>query len=132
VRGAGAVLTARIVAHHDDGLTELDCAGGRLFVTRRTEAPGQRLRVRIEAQDVILARDRPAAISALNILAGTITAIRQGDGPGVVVQIAVGDDRLLARITRRSALAMDLAVGQDVHAVIKTVAVAQSDIGAIA
>jgi molybdate transport system ATP-binding protein len=36
---------------------------------------------------------------------------------------------LLARVTRRSAEAMGLAVGGRVFAVIKSVAVAQSDVG---
>jgi molybdate transport system ATP-binding protein len=109
VRGAGAVLEALVVAHHADGLTELDCAGGRLFVPLRADPVGQRLRLRIEAQDVMVALDRPTGISALNILAGRVTAIRQGDGPGAVVQIAVGDSLILARVTRRSVLALGLA-----------------------
>jgi len=36
---------------------------------------------------------------------------------------------LLARITRRSALALELEPGADCFAVIKSVAVAQSDVG---
>lgn len=131
VRGAGAVLMGEVVAHHADGLTEVDCAGGRLFVPLRPEPVGQRLRLRIEAQDVMIALDRPVGVSALNILEGRISAIRQGDGPGAIVQIEVGDSLLLARITQRSALALGLNVGLPVHAVIKTVAVARSDIGAL-
>ena len=133
VRGAGAVLGAVIRAHHPaDGLSELDCAGGRVFVPLRPEPPGARLRLRIEAQDVMVALDRPERVSALNILAGRISALRPGDGPGMVVQIACGESLLLARITRRSAGALGLAEGMAVHAVIKAVAVAPEDIGAAA
>ncbi|WP_093991013.1 molybdenum ABC transporter ATP-binding protein [Flavimaricola marinus] len=131
VRGAGAVLSATVVAHDPDGLTELACAGGRLFVPALAEPVGQRLRLRIEAQDVMIALDRPEGISALNILSGVVTALRQGDGPGAVVQIAVGEELLLARITRRSARALNLAAGVPVHTVIKTVSVAPGDIGAV-
>jgi molybdate transport system ATP-binding protein len=46
-----------------------------------------------------------------------------------VVQLRAGTDLLLARVTRRSAEAMGLAAGKAVFAVIKSVAVAQSDIG---
>ena len=87
------------------------------------------MRVRIAAQDVILSRVRPEGLSALNILAGVVTGVRTGDGPGALVQIALGEAFLLARITRRSAEALGLAPGVAVHAVLKSVAVAQGDIG---
>ena len=86
--------------------------------------------MRIAAQDVILSRGRPEGLSALNILPGVVSALRVGDGPGALVQIALGDEFLLARVTRRSAEALGLAQGVAVHAVLKSVAVAQADIGA--
>ena len=128
-RGAASLLTARVVAHHADGLTELATAAGRLWLPRIADAAGATLRVRIMAQDVILSRDRPVGLSALNILQGTISDLRLGDGPGVMVTLAVGEDRLAARITRRSAEALGLAPGQTCHAVIKSVAVAPDAIG---
>lgn len=128
-RGAASLLTAQVVAHHADGLTELATAAGRLWLPRIADAAGATLRVRIMAQDVILSRDRPVGLSALNILQGTISDLRLGDGPGVMVTLAVGEDRLAARITRRSAEALGLAPGQTCHAVIKSVAVAPDDIG---
>jgi molybdate transport system ATP-binding protein len=128
-RGAASLLTARVVAHHADGLTELATAAGRLWLPRIADAAGATLRVRIMAQDVILSRDRPVGLSALNILQGTISDLRLGDGPGVMVTLTVGEDRLAARITRRSAEALGLAPGQTCHAVIKSVAVAPDDIG---
>lgn len=130
IREAGAVLPARIIAHHDDGLTELQGCGGSLFLPAVNAAVGTELRVRILAHDVLLARSRPTDTSALNHLAGEICEIREGEGPGVLVRITCGGSVLLARITRRSARAMGLAVGQPIHAVIKSVAVAQSDVGA--
>ena len=48
----------------------------------------------------------------------------------MIVQMQCGQDRLLARITRRSADAMALKPGDAVHAVIKSVSVAPTDIGA--
>ena len=129
VRGAGAVLNATIIGHHEDGLTEVACSGGRLFVPLRPESPGHVLRLRIEAQDVIVALDRPTGLSALNILKGRILSLHEGSGPEQIVQIDLGGERLLARITRRSATALALRDGLSVHAVIKTVAVAPTDIG---
>ncbi len=130
VREAGAVLPATILRHHDDGLTELSVSGGRLFLPQMETAPGTVTRVRILAQDVILSRDVPVGLSALNILPADIIALREGSGPGVIVQMKSGEDRLLARITRRSADAMQLAPGDRIHAVVKSVSIARTDVGA--
>lgn len=129
VREAGGVLTGRVVAQHDDGLTEIAVQAGRLFLPRVAAGPGAEVRVRIEAQDVILARQRPEGLSALNILPVTVRDTRRGQGPGVVVQLSAGEERLLARITRRSADALGIAPGVTCFAVVKSVSVAQMDVG---
>ncbi|WP_460273893.1 molybdenum ABC transporter ATP-binding protein [Celeribacter sp. ULVN23_4] len=129
-REAGAVLTAAVKRHHADGLTELDAGGEALFLPKLSQAVGQSVRVRIAAHDVILSRHRPEGLSALNILSGTIHALR-GDGAGMIVALDTGAGRVLARITRRSAAALDLSVGTEVHAIVKTVSVASTDIGAV-
>jgi molybdate transport system ATP-binding protein len=131
-REAGAVLTARVVAHHADGLSELDAGGVALFLPRVAAAPGTSLRIRIAAHDVILSRARPEGLSALNILPGTVQDIRAGEGPGALVALDTPAGRVLARITRRSATALGLAPGLPVHAVVKTVSVAAADIGSAA
>ncbi|CTQ33362.1 molybdenum ABC transporter ATP-binding protein [Jannaschia rubra] len=129
VRGAGAILSARVVAHHNDGLTELSVEGGRLFLPRIGSPAGAAIRVRIAAQDVMLSRGRPDAISALNILEGTVREVRAGDGPGAMVVVAIGSQTVLARVTRRSCAALGLAPGIPCHAIMKSVAVAPGDIG---
>jgi molybdate transport system ATP-binding protein len=128
-REAGAVLTARVVRHHDDGLTELEAGGLPLFLPRLPQSPGATLRVRIAAHDVILSRTAPEGLSALNVLPGIVAEVRTGEGPGAMVAIDTTAGRVLARITRRSAAALGLASGTPVHAVTKTVAVAPSDVG---
>ncbi|EKE43568.1 hypothetical protein OCGS_2300 [Oceaniovalibus guishaninsula JLT2003] len=129
VREAGAVLAGRIVAHHPDGLSEVAVSGGSLHLPRIALGVGHGVRLRIAAQDVILSRAAPVGLSALNILPGIVTAIRRGDGPGAMVQLACGGDLLLARITGRSADAMDLREGQPCHAIMKSVAVHPDDVG---
>ena len=130
LRDAGAVLTARIVAQEGDGLTRLETAAGPLWLPHVAGEIGRALRVRIAAQDVILSRGRPEGMSALNILPATVATLHDGQGPGVLVRLDLGGEFLLARVTRRSAQALDLAPGLAVHAVLKSVAVAQSDVGA--
>jgi molybdate transport system ATP-binding protein len=128
-REAGAVLEATIAAHHADGLTELRAGGQPLLLPQLSQAVGTTLRVRIAAHDVILSRRRPEGLSALNILAGTVHEVRAGEGPGAIVALDTAAGRVLARITRRSALALGLEPGMTAHAVIKSVSVAPGDIG---
>ncbi|MGL4237231.1 molybdenum ABC transporter ATP-binding protein [Tabrizicola sp.] len=129
LRDAGAVLQARIAAHEEDGLTRLETAAGPLWLPRIAGDPGRPVRVRIAAQDVILSRARPEGLSALNILPAVVSALHEGQGPGVLVRLDLGGEFLLARLTRRSAQNLSLAPGLEVHAVLKSVAVAQADVG---
>ncbi|MDJ0823636.1 MAG: molybdenum ABC transporter ATP-binding protein [Paracoccaceae bacterium] len=128
VRDTGALIPAQVVAHAEDGVTELRCSGGPLYLPQIDAAPGTELRVRVLAQEVILARERPEGLSALNILPVEVLALRQGGGPGVMVQLRLGQDVLLARVTRRSAQALELSEGAQLWAVLKSLAVAHGDI----
>ena len=129
LREAGAILEGRVVAHHEDGLSEIAVSAGRLFLPHVGLAPGARLRVRIAAKDVILSRAAPEGLSALNVLPGTVSTVRAGEGPGAAVQIRAGEDRLLARVTRRSVASLGLAPGVTCHAIVKTLSVARADVG---
>ena len=131
VREAGSVLTGRVMRHHPDGLTEIGVSAGALLLPRLRARPGAQVRIRIEAQDVILSRTRPEGLSALNILPARVSAVHRGEGPGVAVQLRAGRDLILSRITRRSADALGIAPGIDCFAIMKSVAVAQGDIGVV-
>jgi molybdate transport system ATP-binding protein len=129
VREAGAILRARVSGTEADGLSLLDSAGGPVWLPRIAAPAGTELRLRILAQDVLIALAPPAGISALNILAGRVEEVRTGEGPGAMVRLAVGDAHLLARITRRSARALGLEPGQQVWAVVKSMTVAPASVG---
>ena len=128
-REVTSALTARLVAHHDDGLSELACAAGPLWLPRIDLPPGAAVTVRIAAHEVILSRSRPEGLSAQNILPATITGLTSGEGPGVIVHLRIGENAVLARITRRAALQMGLETGQTVFAVLKSMSVARDQIG---
>ena len=129
LREAGALLTARIAGQDPDGLTRLEGPAGPLWLPRIDGAPGAEVRVRVLAQDVMLSLMRPEGISALNILPAEVIDLRSGEGPGVLVRLAVGEDRLLARITRRSAQGLNLHPGLRLYAVLKALSVAQQNVG---
>lgn len=121
---AGSVLPGRIVEHDvKHHLSAVEISGGRLWVPRIDRTEGAQVRIRVRARDVMLATAPPADISANNIVAGSISAIRRDDGAYLDVRIACGTDHLIARITHRSLARLGLSEGQPVHAVIKSVTV---------
>ena len=128
-RAVGAVLDATVVCHHDDGLSELSANGVALLLPQVVHPVGHRVRVRVAAHDVILSREAPKGLSALNIIAGEVRSIRAGDGPGAIVSLDTKAGPVLARITRRSAAALALTEGAQCYAVVKSVSVAPQDIG---
>jgi molybdate transport system ATP-binding protein len=121
---AGAVLSMRVAAHDARWkLTELAGAFGKLTVPRLEAPVGTALRVRIRARDVILAVTPPAGISALNVLAGRVEKLVPIEHGALEVQLRLGGERLLARVTGRSGEALGLAPGREIFAVIKSVAI---------
>jgi molybdate transport system ATP-binding protein len=128
IAALGAVLDARVEAHRaEEGLSVLAFDGGQLIVPQIARDVGRRVRLRVRAEDILLAREEPHAISANNILPAVVSAIRAGDGAQADVQIACGPARLVARITRASAARLALAPGVPVFAVIKSVIVDSSN-----
>ncbi len=128
IREVAAMLPATIAEHGDDGLTRLQAATGPLYLPTVEGAPGTRVRVRVMAHEVILSRGRPEGLSAQNILAGRVTRIVPGNGPAVIVHVAVGADEILARITRRAADQLGLREGDSVHAILKSMSVARDHV----
>ena len=104
-------------------MTQLTGEFGTLTLPRLDARVGTALRVRIRARDVILAVIRPTGISALNVLAAEVERLVPVEEGALEVQLRLGGERLLARVTRRSGEALGLAAGREVFAVIKTVAI---------
>lgn len=126
---AGGLLETTVVRHHADGITELAFSGGTLYLPRFDGTVWATVRVRVPAREVMLATVQPSGISALNVLAVEVAEIHRGGGPGALVALTCGSDRLLARVTQRSLDALGLAVGQTCFAVIKSVAIAKGNVG---
>jgi molybdate transport system ATP-binding protein len=127
---AGAVIEAT-VARHDDaaGLTELSSRAG-LWRLHRIEAPvGARLRLRVRARDVVLAKVPPVGISALNVLPGVVAGLGARDTPIVEVRIDCNGEALVARLTRYSADHLGLAPGLPILAVVKGVSFDRQNLG---
>jgi len=120
---SGAVISAKVVRHLPDGLTELAFGGGELFVQRLASAPGDVLRVRIAAADVMLSLRVPDAISANNVIVAQIKRLTERAGDLVDAELSAGSVTLFARVTRASAKRLALLPEMQVFAVIKAVTV---------
>lgn len=122
---AGAVLTGRVIAHEAAlCLTRVDLGGGAVLEMPRIDLePGAAIRMRIRARDVALAHTPLAGLSIRNQLAARVLAIApEADTAFAEIRLAIGTQHLRARITRASLSDLALGEGQEVVALIKSVA----------
>lgn len=122
---AGVVLDA-VVGERDAQwqLARLDVDDHCRIWARDLGLPlGQHVRLRVLARDVSLARTPQTGTSIGNQLNGTVEAIADDAHPALaLVRVRVGGVPIVARLTRRSAHALELAPGLPVWAQVKTVA----------
>ncbi len=75
----------------------------------------------LSSTDIILFKRHPEAISARNLLKGTVVDIFD-TGARVGVELRCGDGRLIAEIVKEAANELELARGVEIYAAIKAVA----------
>ena len=121
---AGAILDVKVGALDEPWhLARVDFDGGALWTQNRGLQVGQAARVRVLARDVSLAVERPTATSIQNVLEGQIEALADDGHPALaLVRVRIGHGVTLARLTRRSAASLGIAVGSTVWAQVKSVA----------
>jgi len=121
---AAAAVIEATVTHLEPAwhLSHLVFPGGQISLPSQALQPGQQVRVRIQARDVSLTLQPQEGSSVLNVFAATVTGLSD-DSPGqVMVSLDAGGSTLLARITRKSAAALQLQPGLAVYAQVKGVA----------
>lgn len=123
---ASTMLPARLIRHHADGLSELLCDAGQIFVPQMDATLGTVHLLRIRSSDVMLSRNRPSGLSALNILQGEICSITPHSGGAVMVSLRAGQATINARITQRSCAALGLELGQSCYAIVKSLSFAKA------
>jgi len=120
---AEAIVDAVVVEHDPEyQLSYLEFAGGRLTVAKTGLSPGEPVRVRLQARDISLTLARQSDTSILNIFPATVTELVPETPAQILVRLDVGGAVVLARITRKSAKRLDLAIGKAVFAQVKSVA----------
>ena len=123
-KGEVSAILDMSVARLDNtyGMTILASPAGAFHVAGHLGEIGKTVRVRLRARDIIIATKKPEGLSALNVLAGTITRIT-GEGAQAMVQISCNGVSISARITRLSADTLKLEKDKPVFAIIKTVSI---------
>jgi molybdate transport system ATP-binding protein len=122
---AGGVLHCRVSEHdRTRGLTRLTAGGATFLVPLLDAAVGSECRIRIPAREVILAGKPPESISVHNIISGTVRRIA-GDPTrrAAMVEIALCDGALLARVTHDAVTRLGLSPGSPVLALIKSTSI---------
>ena len=122
---AGALLLCGVASHdRDRALTRLRGGGADFWVPLMDAALGSDCRIRIPAREVILAGSPPESISLHNIVAGTVRRIANEAGQRtVLVEIALPDGALLARVTPDAIVRLGLKIGGPVLALIKSTSI---------
>jgi molybdate transport system ATP-binding protein len=122
---AAGVLLGYVHRHEPDrGLTSVACGGQVYMVPMCGVAPGDGVRLRVPAREVILALDAPREISVNNIIPAVVCAMRQeAAAHAALVELDVGGGQILARITMDAAARLGLRPGVRVLAMIKAMSV---------
>jgi len=128
-RKATIALEARASGHDAEyGLLTVEIDGGHMQVPSQPMPNGTPVRLRIRAADVSIAIGKPAISSILNILPAKILEAEDLGHTERIMVLGVGikgdGAQLLARITRRSWDKLSLKVGDNIHAQIKSAALA--------
>jgi molybdate transport system ATP-binding protein len=123
--GGGALLHLQVADHTGrHGLTVLIHPAGEIEVPGMALRPGQTVRLRVDARDVVLALGTAplTGISIRNQLRATVVGLGVPEAGAVEVGLDVAGEALRARITAASAEELGLRPGLPVLALVKSVA----------
>jgi len=93
-----------------------------LWINNTQSAIGDTIRIQILAKDISIALSKPLDSSITNIICSTIHAIKKDTNHRWLIELKIDDVILLAKITQRSFDNLQLTVGLQVWAQIKSVA----------
>lgn len=128
---AVSILEAAVRAHDFRyRLTVLEHPSGNISVPGLVGRIGETWRVLVRATDVALALQRPREVSYRTVLAASVVAVEQDDGPVARVAMALrGGGRIAALVTRKSIDELGLDVGDEAFAILKSISLDERALG---
>ena len=121
---ASALLEGTVSSHdYSYHLTWISLQGNRIAVSREDLPVGRHARIQIQARDVSLSLHAHADTSILNILPARVIDTHDINPTQTLVRLELEDGQtLLSRITRRSAVGLEVHEGMQLYAQVKSVA----------
>jgi len=118
----GSVLEGLVVRHESaEGLAIVRCSDVEIRMAHPGLEPGTRVRLFVAAGDVAVARQQPHGISIRNVLGARVERVEQAQA-SVLLHLAIGAERLLARVTHSALRELDIGPGAECFALFKAVA----------
>ncbi len=123
-REAGSLLIGVCSSNNEGtGLAEISVGEQTLYAPNFAMERGAKIRLRVKANDVELALNKPKGTSIQNMLDCTISSIEEINASQVEVGLKLGKQQLRAHITRKSVEDLKLAKGIKCVALIKAMAI---------
>jgi len=119
---AVSIIEATVVEHDENyHLTCLRFDGGEIVLPREDLSIGKTVRVAVHARDVSLVWQPSKHTSILNVIPVVVKEVSALNQAQVLVRLMVVDTLLLARITQKSAAALEVMPGRQMYAQVKSV-----------
>lgn len=117
-----SLLKATIRAHDDEfALTELSLGKQAVWVQQIEASIAQPVSLRVFSKDVIISTLQPVESSVLNHLIGEVSEIESTQASRVLLLVIIDEQKVLARITRKSLINLGIKIGQKVYIQFKAV-----------
>jgi molybdate transport system ATP-binding protein len=119
----GAILTGRVAADDAErGVTHVAVGEAEILLSHIDRAVGLPVRLRVLARDVAIATQRPEGLSVQNVLRCRLTEISDRPNGRCLLRLDLGGAAILALLTADSVRRLALQPGQEVFALVKSVA----------
>ena len=103
-------------------MIEIEIEGQIVYAPRIDIENGSEVRLRIKANDVALAINKPKGISIQNMLVCEVISIAEDGQAYCDIHLALGERKFRSRITRKSAVELKLVAGMKCVALLKAMA----------
>jgi molybdate transport system ATP-binding protein len=107
----------------ENAILEGEVEGQRIYLTVETPVKLQKLQIKVESKDVIIATQAFHNSSLQNCFVCQIEQIEKISASHILLTLALGKQKLLAKISYKSLQQLQLKVGQQVFSYIKAVSI---------